>query len=90
MLSYDNIFSGWAIIFIIVTVRTGIEPCQPKPYQPLSNLQFLITEGVSVTNDAAIIHKSPIDRNYCSSTRLSGDKDKRRYSDSNRNTVSGY
>lgn len=51
----------------------GIEPCQPKPYQPLSNLQFLITEGVSVSNDTATIHKSPIDRNYCSSTRLSGD-----------------
>ena len=68
----------------------GIEPCQPKPCQPLSNLQFLITEGFSVTNYAATIHKSPIDRNYCSSTRLSGDKDKRRYSDSNRNTVSGY
>ena len=68
----------------------GIEPCQIKPCQPLSNLQFLITEGFSVTNYAATIHKSPIDRNYCSSTRLSGDKDKRRYSDSNRNTVSGY
>ena len=36
----------------------GIEPCQPKPCQPLSNLQFLITEGFSVTNDTATIHKS--------------------------------
>lgn len=53
----------------------GIEPCQPKPCQPLSNLQFLITEGFSVSNNAATIHKSPIDRNYCSSTRLSGDKE---------------
>lgn len=53
----------------------GIEPCQPKPCQPLSNLQFLITEGFSVTNYTATIHKSPIDRNYCSSTRLSGDKE---------------
>lgn len=53
----------------------GIEPCQFKPCQPLSNLQFLITEGFSVANNVAIIHKSPIDRNYCSSTRLSGDKE---------------
>lgn len=53
----------------------GIEPCQIKPCQPLSNLQFLITEGFSVTNYAATIHKSPIDRNYCSSTRLNGDKE---------------
>ena len=29
MLSYDNILSGWAIIFIIVAVRTGIEPVFP-------------------------------------------------------------
>ena len=54
----------------------GIEPCQTKPCQPLSNLQFLITEGFSVTNYTATIHKSHINRNYCSSTRLSGDKDK--------------
>jgi hypothetical protein len=53
----------------------GIEPCQIKPCQPLSNLQFLITEGFSVSNNTATIHKSPIDRNYCSSTRLSGDKE---------------
>ena len=29
MLSYDNILSGWAIILIIVAVRTGIEPVFP-------------------------------------------------------------
>nr|DAV95046.1 MAG TPA: hypothetical protein [Bacteriophage sp.] len=38
----------------------GIEPCQIKPCQPLSNLQFLITEGFSVSNNTTTIHKSPL------------------------------
>ena len=62
-------------MFKIVARR--IELRQTKPCQCISKLQPLLCKGFSVSNNATTIHTSPIDRNYCSSARLSGDKDKR-------------
>ena len=59
-------------MFKIVPQR--IELCQTKPCRYISNLQILLCSGFSVPSNDTTIHTSPIDRNYCSSTRLSGDK----------------
>ena len=61
-------------IFKVQIAARRIELRQSKPCQCISKLQLLLCKGFTVSNNAVTIHISPIDRNYCSSTRLSGDK----------------
>ena len=56
-------------------VARRVELRQTKPCQCISNLQILLCKEFSVSDNTTTIHTSPIDLNYCSSARLSGDKE---------------